>query len=498
MTTRTKPRRSLADLLGDEPSPLDKIGKAVELLGDESGDTSNGFAFMQRYKDEVRYVPEIDTWVAVDRGIWSPVDPDILMQTFCAERVANAARRFEGAERGDIKEAKRAVSRSAMMFDDRRQQERALKQARPHVSLSFAMFDQNPYLLAVANGVIDLKTGGLVEARRDQYLMRRAPVEFQPGAECPAFMRYMETVQPDPAMRAFLQRAAGYTLTGDVSEEKFFFAHGEASTGKSLFVGVLAAMLGPFTVNIPAQHLTASKYPVDPERVHARLVGARFALSNETREGAVWNEVLIKELSAYDRASARDLYKSAVDYQPTHKLWIRGNHVPGSLDSSDGLSRRYTPVAFETVIPEGERDPGLLNHIKTHELSGVLNWALAGARLWSRDRALGLDGLRIPPRVKAERDNYKAESDWFGRWLSECTESKPGDAAWTATQRLYDSYRRYCHDGGLTPLSKIAFGRTMQARGFVQRNANQKKPSHYRGLSLVAVRDERFGDHGDE
>lgn len=491
-------RRTLADLIG-EPTETDKAVALIEARakaqGDYDGHTMNARAFARRFTGKLLFVRELKAWFHYDGVVWAPADVGVIMAGWAAEREQEACDAWQQSDNVDTRYLLKHARALLHKLDNQEKTLRAASQL-PALSKPLAAFDQDPYLLAVANGVLNLRTATLVEARPDQFLMRRAPVRFEPGADCPDFMRYLRTVQPDPEMRDFLQRATGYTLMGDASEERFFFAHGEGSTGKSLFIGVMSALLGPFVVNIPSQHLTASRHNVDPERVHARMIGARLALSNETREGTLWNEVLLKELSAYDQASARELYKGAVDYTPTHTLWIRGNHVPGSLDSSDGLSRRYTPIAFNVVIPEAQRDKNLLERIKQSELPGVLNWALEGARRWSLDRDLGRDGLRVPEAVKREREQYKADSDWFGQWLAQCTVKDV--EAQTPTQALYDSYRAFCLSGGVSAPTKITFGRSMKARRYTQMNASGKKPQRYGGVALVNSPVERFKDYADK
>lgn len=487
--------RSLADLLGE---PLTETDKAVALIearaaayGDNDGHTMNGRAFALRYAGKLIFVPELNSWFQYDGVVWARIDVGVIMQGWAAEREAAALELHLQEETDKTKYALQHARALLHSLDHQQKTLRAASQL-PSMRMSHAAFDQCAYLLAVGNGVVDLRRGRLVSAHPSQYLMRQAPVYFDPDAICPEFLSYLHEVQPHSAMREMIQRAIGYTLTGDVSEEKFFFAHGDGSNGKSILIGVLEALLGSFAVNIPSAHLTAAKFSKDPEQIHARLIGARLALSNETREGTVWNEVLLKELSAYDRASARELYKGAVDYQPTHTLWIRGNHIPGSFDSSDGLSRRYTPIAFNVTIPEHARDKGLLERIKANELSGVLNWALRGARRWYIDRDLGRDGLRVPDSVKRERAEYKSESDWFGQWLDERTVRDPEAA--TPTSALFSSYVDFCREGNTQAPSLIVFGRTMSKRGLVRLTANARQPARYRGLRLLHERSESF-DH---
>jgi P4 family phage/plasmid primase-like protien len=488
-------RRTAADLLGEDPTPTEAdkaiaiIRARADAVGDMDGHTMNGFAFAEHYEGRYLYIPETKAWVHYNGVVWAPIDIGVIMQGFAVSREGEARAQNELLQNDATKAQLRHAARLLHRLED---QEKALRAASQHPKMrkSLAEFDQQPYLLAVKNGVLDLRKGALVRARSRQYLMRQAPVEFDPSADCPTFRAYLRKVQPDREVRRFLQRFTGYTLTGDVTEEKFLFLHGEAATGKSAYCACISALLGSFVVNIASSALTANKYAIDHERVHARLPGARLALSNETREGTVWNEVLIKELSGHDRASARLLYQNAVDYKPTHKLWIRGNHVPGSFDSSDGLARRYTPVAFNVIIPPENRDLKLVERITTTELSGLLNWALEGAVNWYADRERGCDGLGIPDSILREREEYKSESDWFGQWL---TERVIADAtAETPTSELFDDYRLFCLAANMRPLSLIGFGRTMTKRGFKRLKANHGKRPRYRGAKLAAAGDERF------
>jgi putative DNA primase/helicase len=181
--TATKTRRSAADLLGDpqEPSPLDKIEAAVRILGKHSGgDTANGHEFYQRYGDVTVYVPELKQWLAFSDGVWSETDAETLMQAFCADLVRDAAEEYRNATSRSMEDAKRALARAGQLFDDRRVQERALKSARAHMSISSARFNRTPHLLGVRNGVLNLKTMKLIQAPAREYISKRMGCAYDP------------------------------------------------------------------------------------------------------------------------------------------------------------------------------------------------------------------------------------------------------------------------------------------------------------------------------
>ena len=67
---------------------------------------------------------------------------------------------------------------------------------------------------------------------------------YDRNASCPLFEKFLAQVVPDEKVRAFLQRALGYSLTGITEEQCFFFLYGPGSNGKSTLIETLSALMG--------------------------------------------------------------------------------------------------------------------------------------------------------------------------------------------------------------------------------------------------------------
>ena len=112
-----------------------------------------------------------------------------------------------------------------------------------------AELDADPWLLNVSNGTLDLRTGELRPHRREDLITKLAPVEYDPEAKHPIFERVIAHVTGgDEALGRYLQRAFGYTLTGDTSEEKLFLVIGGGASGKSTLIEGFKAALGDYAV----------------------------------------------------------------------------------------------------------------------------------------------------------------------------------------------------------------------------------------------------------
>ena len=119
-----------------------------------------------------------------------------------------------------------------------------------------SQFDQDPLLLNVRNGVIDLRSGELSGHRRDLMLTMLSPVQYEPNARCPHFLKFiMQVLQGKSDLVDFLQRAVGYSLTGDTSEQCLFFLNGTGANGKSTLLKTLSKMLGDYSKSAQVETL---------------------------------------------------------------------------------------------------------------------------------------------------------------------------------------------------------------------------------------------------
>jgi putative DNA primase/helicase len=268
----------------------------------------------------------------------------------------------------------------------------------------------------------------------------------------------------DAEVVSFIKRAAGYTLTGLVDEEKLFFAYGSGANGKSVFANVLGGVLGDYAVTVGSELLARNKHENEAARYKVRLPGARLVLANEVGEGDTWDDQRVKQLVSRDPIPARALYGEAYDFIPSHKIWVRGNHRPGILDAGDGMWRRMVLVGFERQIREEERVSDLDRQLINAERDGILAWMVQGCLEWQQG------GLRVPALIANATAGYRKDSDVLGSWIDERCRYAPGERL-----RLTDAYMHfqwYFKEIGMTAPARPAFVRRMGQRGHQRTRSN--------------------------
>ncbi len=134
----------------------------------------------------------------------------------------------------------------------------------PRVLVEPGDFDTPAWALNLHNGTIDLKHGHFREHRPEELLTRLAGAEYQSNIQCPRWKQFLaEVFAPHPEIVPFLQRAVGYTLTGETREECVFVLAGSGRNGKSTLIGILHRILGQYGGVAEMDTFLASQEAID-------------------------------------------------------------------------------------------------------------------------------------------------------------------------------------------------------------------------------------------
>jgi putative DNA primase/helicase len=170
-------------------------------------------------------------------------------------------------------------------------------QADPRLATESEQWDRDTWLLATPGGTVDLRTGDLRPARREDLITRQAAVAPAPAGTAtptPMWSAFLvEATRGDQELIANLQRVAGYCLTGDVSEQALFFIYGAGGNGKGVFINTLTGVFGDY-VTVSSMDTFRASRSNRHETDLAMLRGARLVTAQETEEGRAWNEVRIR------------------------------------------------------------------------------------------------------------------------------------------------------------------------------------------------------------
>ncbi|MGG4126616.1 phage/plasmid primase, P4 family, partial [Bacillus licheniformis] len=180
--------------------------------------------------------------------------------------------------------------------------------------------DSHKYLFNCDNGVIDLKTGELLPHDRDLLFTKISPISYQPDADCPNWKTFLESIfiddqgTPNYEIIDFMQKAIGYSLTGDTTEQVMFFLFGNGRNGKSTFINTVQHLFGDYGRQTNSDTFIKKKNDSAINNDIARLDGARFVSAVESEEGQQLSESLVKQITGGEKMSARFLRQEYFEF----------------------------------------------------------------------------------------------------------------------------------------------------------------------------------------
>ena len=423
-------------------------------------DTGNAMRFAQRMREQVRYSPELDRWFVWDGTRWAP---DVLGQAMLLTKEI-VKDLYEEALDPSLSETDQVqIQRWADQSQSaaRRQAMLLLAQSEPGIGVKTADLDADPMLLVVPNGTLDLATGTLRESLATDMNTMCAGVVYDPSAKCPGWVKHVEFVTGgDQDLARYLQRAIGYTLTGKTKEQKLFFLHGNGDNGKNVFMDVIAAMLGDYAIAADENFLSGgAEHPTQL----AGLQGKRLIYADETDEGRKIRESRIKHLTGSKTIKARFMRQNYFEFTPRFKIWVMGNHKPSITGNDDGIWRRIELVPFTQKIAEEDKVQDFDQILIQDELSGILNWAIEGLKMWN---TTGLSQSKVVKKATAlYREDEDSEGEFFAEKVVKCSEEEGGVMVFST---LFQEYRLWCAMTGTEEKSKKSFAQELERRGFTR------------------------------
>lgn len=327
-------------------------------------------------------------------------------------------------------------------------------------------WDKDPWMLGCPNGVVDLRTGDFRAGKPGDYIRSKCVTEWHGlYAECATWIEFMNQVFGEKfEIVSFMARMLGYGITGLSVEHLFPILWGEGGNGKGTMLETLAKVLGPeITSPSNSEALMAKSQPGSgPQPFLYDLRGKRLVWASESGEGRRIDEGLVKQLTGGDRLKVRTLYTEAVEFDPTHLIMLLTNHKPHINADGRAIWRRVVLIPFEEAFVENptkehehKQDPFLKEKL-LKEAPGILAWLVQGCLDWQERR------LQPPDEVIAATAAYREEEDVIGHFLAERCVVRP--FALTKSSILYSAYSTWAKDGGMTPMSLMAFGQRIRKR----------------------------------
>ncbi len=446
----------------------------------------NAMRLLDRYGEDLMYVPELESWFRWTSTFWyqTPCTTVLYLAKQTVLSLHNEARAIqdEGARDALIKFA--AQSQKLSMVRNML----SLAASEPKVNVAARSLDKQKDLLGVANGVIDLRTGKLMPAQRQDRITLTSTIAHDARAKAPLFEQTVSDVfYNDKDMVCFFQRVIGYTFTGCPDEDILVILHGDGSNGKSTVLGAIRKVMDQHARVAQAETFMTDKVVSSAGSAREdilRLRGARLVYTTEPDENCVLHEGLIKSMTGGEPIPARGVYgRATIEVPVTWTVFMATNHKPIIKGNDHGIWRRLMLIPFTRNL---DADPNITKDIhRKHglakEAAGILNWCVQGALDYQKQ------GLNPPPKVQQARQEYRQSMDLLHEWLNECCEIGP---AYTVSNAdLWRSWQNWAMNRGEINhiKSQTALSRRLGSRFTSIKDTEGVRGRGFKGLRLGKV-----------
>ena len=457
-----------------EEAPLD----AVEAIPAPDGtmvapwsDVAMTRRCVRAFGNEIRHVTGLG-WVIWNGSVWSRDDHGELTRRIvqvlsdASAQALNSIDKPEKAERvaGRVASANTVAAVTKLLVQ-------------PALCVRPEQMDPSHYHLNTPAGVIDLSTGQMMPPEASFFMTRVTSVSPDFTRPAPRWKQFLkEATGGDAELESYLQRLAGYALTGSNREHMVAFFYGEGGNGKSLFLNCLTAIMGEYAQVAPMDVFVASTYDRHPTDL-AGLVGARLVTASETQEGRRWDEAKLKSLTGGDPIKARLMRQDFFTFTPQFTLLFAGNHAPQLANVDAAMKRRMHLVPFTHRPPKPDHElPDKLRE----EYPQILAWAIEGAVIWNAA------GLSAPDVVLSATEEYLEGEDALGRWIADRCVMRSN--ATVFSKDLYQDWIKWCQETGEKAglgYSQKRFSQALKTRGLTIWRDTASGLRGFRGIELL-------------
>jgi len=435
-------------LFQERPELLEVTEGGASDMSPEFSEDWLALNFTAKHGASMRYVAEWGKWLTWDGTVWkreSTLRAYDLARAICRE---SATRSEKDPIKTRLSQASTVTAVERMVRSDRQ------------FAATTDQWNSDPLQLNCPSGTVDLMTGELLAHDHLNFHTKIAGIAPKTG-QPELWLQFLDrATNRDKDLRDYLQRVAGYCLSGNTREHALFFLYGTGSNGKSVFTSTLCGILGDYAKATPVETFTETKNEQHPAAV-AALLGVRLAITQETERNSRWAESKVKAMTGGDKITARFMRQNFFEFIPQFKIMIAGNHRPRLSSVDEAIRRRMHLIPFVVTIPPEDRDPRLTEKLKA-EWPLILSWAVEGCLQWQRD------GLQPPKAVIDATDEYLSNEDKIGLWLdARCVIDRRYSAGSTAA---FNDFKSWCEEMNEQPGSQRSFSQELLSREGITRS----------------------------
>lgn len=251
--------------------------------------------------------------------------------------------------------------------------------------------------------------------------------------------------------RKMLFQYAGYSMTRDVSQQKFLFLNGEGGTGKSTLIEMFEEMVGYKNISNISLSELGTRF------ASYGLMGKLLNSCADLEITALEDVSVLKKVLGEDTLRVEQKGKDAFSMKNYAKLIFSTNELPiVKNERTNGFYRRIIALTFNRT-PD-KINPDLPKQLK-EQIDYFIHLAVDGVEEMYKEK-----NIFISPNSKKVVEQMKRNSDTVEAWIFDEMVKRPDH--WIERSKLYNSYKSYCEENERIPLKQNGFYTALRTKRF--------------------------------
>ena len=334
-------------------------------------------------------------------------------------------------------------------------------------------------VVSVANGLLDVGRGELLAHDPRFFNATSVPFDFDPDALDPErWEGFLEDLWGDDRDSVdALAEWFGYVISGRLDLHKIMLVVGPTRAGKGVISRTLGKLVGVENVAGPTLSSLSGDFGLAP------LLGKSLAVVSDARLNGRGAHVVVERLlsiSGEDTLTVNRKYRDQWTGKLPARLMLCSNELPLLGDASMAIAGRFVPLLLSRSF-YGREDLTLEDALE-RELTGVLNWALAGLERLAKNGK-----FTRPPNVDDTIRTLQDLASPVNAFIRDCCVTGPAEQV--SVDELYKTFKAWAEDNGHPKSSKTILGRDLRAAlggrlKMTQPGSGDNRARAYAGIAL--------------
>lgn len=310
-------------------------------------------------------------------------------------------------------------------------------------------------LIAFNNGIYDVTNNTLIPFTPDIIITNKIPCNYNPNAKSELIDTVLNNLScNDPSIRALLEEVAGACLyrSNTLAGGRMPILVGDKNNGKSTYFCILMNMLG-------SSNYSALDLKDVGDRFKSSMMFGKLAnLGDDIEDEYIRDTSTMKKLVTGEPITAERKGQDPFVFKPYCKMIFSANNMPRINDPTGAMQRRLLQIPLNASFSKSDPDydPHIQYKLESSEcIEYMILLAIEGLNRLLKNK--NYTSCSASEKIMSE---YEVINNPVKAFMSDADIEH--DIMNEPTQTVYLSYKAYCIENNLQPLSKQNFCKRMR------------------------------------